>query len=51
MSNSKGKICKLEYSARLSFKIGERVNFSEKQKLKEYSNTKAILKEIPKGLL
>ena len=40
------------YSARISFKIeGEIKNFSNKQELKEYSNTKPILKEIPKGLL
>ena len=40
------------YTARLSFRIeGEIKNFSDKQKLKEYSNTKPILKEILKGLL
>uniref|UniRef100_A0A8D1KDA3 L1 transposable element RRM domain-containing protein n=1 Tax=Sus scrofa TaxID=9823 RepID=A0A8D1KDA3_PIG len=40
------------YPARISFKIeGEIKNFSNKQKLKEYSNTKPILKEILKGLL
>ena len=40
------------YPARISFKLeGEIKNFSNKQKLKEYSNTKLILKEIPKGLL
>ena len=40
------------YSARLSFRIeGEIKNFSDKQKLKEYSNTKPILKEILKALL
>ena len=40
------------YLAGLSFKIeGEIKNFSNKQKLKEYSNTKPILKEILKGLL
>ena len=39
------------YPARISFKIeGEIKNFSNKQKLKEYSNTKPILKEILKGL-
>ena len=38
--------------ARISFNIeGEMKNFSNKQKLKEYSNTKPILKEILKGLL
>ena len=40
------------YPARLSFQIeGERKNFSDKQKLKDSSNTKPILKEILKGLL
>ena len=35
------------YPARTSFKIeGEIKNFSNKQKLKEYSNTKSILKEL-----
>ena len=38
------------YPARISLKI-EIKNFSNKQKLKEYSNTKRILKEILKGLL
>ena len=40
------------YPARISFKIeGEIKNSSNKQKLKEYSNNKPILKEILKGLL
>ena len=40
------------YPARISFQIkGEIKNFSNKQKLKEYSNTKPILKEILKGFL
>ena len=40
------------YPARVSFKIeGGIKNFSNKQKLKEYSNTKPILKEILKELL
>uniref|UniRef100_A0A8D1XK30 L1 transposable element RRM domain-containing protein n=1 Tax=Sus scrofa TaxID=9823 RepID=A0A8D1XK30_PIG len=40
------------YPARISFKTkGEIKIFSNKQKLKEYSNTKPILKEILKGLL
>ena len=53
LKSSKGKICTLEfYPARISFKIeGEIKNFSNKKKLKEYSNTKPILKEILKGLL
>ena len=33
------------YPARISFKIEEIKNFSNKQKLKGYSNTKPILKE------
>uniref|UniRef100_A0A5G2R0E9 L1 transposable element dsRBD-like domain-containing protein n=1 Tax=Sus scrofa TaxID=9823 RepID=A0A5G2R0E9_PIG len=40
------------YPARISFKIeGEIKIFPNKQKLKEYSNTKPRLKEILKGLL
>ena len=40
------------YPARISFKIeGGKKIFSNKQKLKEYSNTKPRLKEILKGLL
>ena len=39
------------YPARLSFRIGEIKNFSDKQKLKRFSNTKPTLKEILKGLL
>ena len=40
------------YPARISFKIeGEINNFSNKQKLKDYVNTKPILKELVKGLL
>ena len=50
----KGKNLQLRilYPARISFKMeGEIKNFSNKEKLKEYSNTKHILKEILKGLL
>ena len=40
------------YPARISFKIERELkNFSNKQKLKEYSNTKPIPKQILKGLL
>ena len=40
------------YVARISFKIeGEIKNVYNKQKLKEYSNIKPILKQILKGLL
>ena len=43
---------RITYPAILSFRReGEKKNFSDKQKLKEYSNTKFILKEILKGLL
>ena len=38
------------YPARLSFNIREINNFSDKQKLKEYSNIKPMLKEIFEGL-
>ena len=40
------------YQAKISFKIeGEIKNFSNEQKLKEYSNTQCIQKEILKGFL
>ena len=40
------------YPATLSFKIeGEIKNYSDKQKLKKYSNTKSTLKETLKGFL
>jgi len=40
------------YPARMSFKIEREIKiFSNKQKLKEYNNTKPRLKEILKGLL
>ena len=40
------------YPARLSFRIeGEIKNFSDKERLKEFSNTKLTLKELLKGLL
>ena len=40
------------YPAKISFKIEEGIkNLSNKQKLKENSNTKPILHEILKGLL
>ena len=49
----KGKILqpRILYPERISFKIEEIKIFSNKQKLKEYSNTKHILKEILKVLL
>ena len=50
----KGKHLKprLLYPGRISFTIqGELQFFSDEQKLKEYSNTKPILKEILTGLL
>lgn len=40
------------YNLRLSFRIeGERRNFSEKQKLKEFISTKPTSQEALKGLL
>ena len=43
---------RLLYTAMLSFEIEGRIkNFSDKQKLKEYSNAKPIQKEILKDLL
>ena len=40
------------YPERIPFKIEEEIKtFSNKQKLKEYRNTKPILEEIVKGLL
>ena len=43
---------RMPYPERISFKVeGEIKDFSHKQKLKEYSNTKPILKDILKGLL
>jgi len=39
------------YPARLSFRTRERKNFLDKQKLKEYSNIKPILKELLKSHL
>ena len=43
---------RIRYPARISLKIeGEIKFFSNKQKLKEYSNTKLRLKEIVKELL
>ena len=50
----KGKILqpRILYPARIKFKIeGDIKNFSNKQKLEEYTNTKPILEEILKGLL
>ena len=43
---------RIRYPARLSFRTeGERKNFSDKQKLKEYSNTKSNPIELLKGLI
>jgi len=40
------------YPAKLSFRIEEEIkNFPDKQKLKEFVNTKLTLKEMLKGLL
>ena len=43
---------RLLYPARISFKIdGEIKNFSEKQKLREFSTTKPALQQMLKGLI
>ena len=40
------------YLARISFKIdGEIINFSDKQKLREFSTTKPALQQMLKGLI
>ena len=47
----KGKILQLRNPARLTFRFeGERNNFIDKQKLKEFSTTKLTLQEILKGV-
>ena len=47
-----GKNCSLEYSTQQDYHLkGEIKNFSNKHKLKEYSNPRPILKEILKVLL
>ena len=48
--NEKNLQPRIFYPARLLFRIEIEIkNFSDKQKLKEYSNTKPSLKEIMKG--
>ena len=43
---------RLLYLARISFKIdGEIKNFSDKQKLREFSTTKPALQQMLKGLI
>ena len=43
---------RLQYLARISFKIdGEIKNFSDKQKLREFSTTKPALQQMIKGLI
>ena len=42
---------KIIYPARLSFRIGKRKKLSDKQKLKEFINTKSTLKYMLKGLV
>ena len=47
----KGIILQLRNQARLTFRFeGERNNFIDKQKLKEFSTTKLTLQEILKGV-
>ena len=46
-----GKIYNQDYLARISFKFeGEIKNFSNKQKLREFSTTKPALQQMLKGL-
>ena len=42
---------RLLYPARLSFRFGEIKSFTDKQKLREFSNTKPALQQIQKELL
>ena len=50
--NGKNLQPRIFYPARISFKIeGEIKNFYNKQKLKQYKNTKTIVKAILKGVL
>ena len=47
----KNMLPRILYPARISFKIEGEISFSNKQKLKEYNNTKPMLKDIWKGFL
>jgi len=49
--NEKNMQPRILFSARLSLKIGEIKSFQDKQKLKEFANTKPALQEILKGVL
>ena len=49
--NEKNMQPRILYPARLSLKIGEIKSFQDKQKLKEFANTKPALQEILKGVL
>ena len=49
--NRKNMQPRILYPARLSFKTGAIKSFQDKQKLKEFVNTKPALQEILKGIL
>ena len=49
--NGKNMQPRILYPARLSFKTGAIKSFQDKQKLKEFLNTKPALQEILKGIL
>ena len=42
---------RLLYTARISFKIDEKIKFSDKQKLREFSTTKPALQQMLKGFI
>ena len=50
--NEKNMQPRIQFRARLSLKIEEEIkSFQDKQKLKEFANTKPALQEILKGVL
>ena len=51
MLNGKNMQPRILYSARLAFRIGEIKSFQDKQKLKEFMNTKPGQQKILKGTL
>ena len=51
MTQGKNLQPRLLYPARISFRFEEIKSFTDKQKLREFSNTKPALQQIPKDLL
>ena len=49
--NEKNMEPRILYSARLSFRTGERKSFQDRQKLKDYVTIKPALQEILRGTL